>query len=157
MRGWFPAMTAMLACAWALPAASAPPAAFASTHASTDTAAIERLERRWLAAVAPGGDRNALEGILADDYIDTDWQGRIRDKAALIDSAASGDATQRVSDLRVRAWGNTAVATGINHVHSPGKGWSVDIAFTDMFARIHGHWRAVASQETVHKRTAKAH
>jgi ketosteroid isomerase-like protein len=159
MRGWFPAMAAMLACAWAMSASSTPPAAPAATsaRASADAAAIERLERRWLAAVAPGGDRSALEGILAEDYIDTDWQGRTRDKAALIGATATGDATQRVNDLRVRTWGDTAVATGINHVHSPGKGWSVDVAFTDVFARIHGHWRAVASQETVQKRTAAGH
>jgi hypothetical protein len=157
MRNGFAAMAAALACAWAVPASSAPPAASVSAHASADVAAIASLERRWLAAVAPGGDRSTLESILADDYIDTDWQGRTRGKAVLIGTAATGDATQRVSDLRVRTWDDTAVATGINHVHSPGKGWSVDVAFTDVFARIHGHWRAVASQETVQKRTAAGH
>jgi ketosteroid isomerase-like protein len=157
MHRGFPAVAALLACACAMPASSAPPAASASVHASADAAAIERLERRWLAAVAPGGDRSALEGILADDYIDTDWQGHVRGKAALIGATTTSDAAQRVSDLRVRTWGDAAVATGINHVHSPGKGWSVDVAFTDVFARIRGHWRAVASQETVQKRPAAGH
>lgn len=136
---------AMIACA---------SAAFSRTGeppAATDNATITRLEQRWLAAVSPGGDRGALDDILADDYIDTDWQGRTRDKADLLKGAAAKDVTERVTGMHVRVWGDTAVATGINHMHSSAKGWSVDVAFTDVFSRIGGHWRAVSSQETLRK------
>lgn len=134
--------------------------AFAQTGrvpAAADSASVTRLEQRWLAAVSPGGDRGKLDDILADDYIDTDWQGRIRTKHDLLAAAATKGVTEHVTGMRVRVWGNTAVATGLNHIHSSAKGWSVDVAFTDVFSRIHGRWRAVSSQETLRKRAPSTH
>jgi hypothetical protein len=55
--------------------------------------------------------------------------------------------------LRVRVWSDTAVATGINQVHSRSKGWTVEVPFTDVFAWIGGRWLAVSSQETARKPT----
>jgi len=96
------------------------------------------------------GNREDLAVILADDYRDIDWRGQIRDKHTMLAAShKSTDKTQHITQLRVRVWGDTAVATGINQVHSASKGWTVEIPFTDVFARIDGHWRAVASQETV--------
>lgn len=125
--------------------------------AAADTATVTRLEQRWLTAVSPGGDRGALDGILADDYTDTDWQGRIRNRSDLLNGAAPKGVSERVTGMRVRVWGDTAVATGINHMHSSAKGWSVDVAFTDVFSRIDGHWRAVSSQETLRKPAPPTH
>jgi ketosteroid isomerase-like protein len=142
---------AMIACA---------AAAFSRTdkaHAATDSATIARLEQRWVAAVSPGGDRRTLDDILAHDYMDTDWQGRTRDKADLLKAAAAKDVAEHVTGMQVRVWGDTAVTTGINHMHSSTKGWSVDIAFTDVFSRINGHWRAVSSQETLRKPAQSSH
>lgn len=124
---------------------------------AADTATVTRLEQRWLTAVSPGGDRGALDGILADDYTDTDWQGRIRNRSDLLKGAAPKGVSERVTGMRVRVWGDTAVATGINHMHSGAKGWSVDVAFTDVFSRIDGHWRAVSSQETLRKPAPPTH
>jgi hypothetical protein len=132
-----------------------PQAAAAST--ATDRAAVTKLEQRWLAAVSPGGDRGALDGILADDYVDTDWQGHLRNKAGLLAGTTAKDVSEHVTGMRVRVWGDTAVATGINHVHSGAKGWSVDVAFTDVFSRIDGRWRAVSSQETLRKSAQPNH
>lgn len=142
---------AMIACASAVFARAAEP------PATEDSATITRLEQRWLAAVSPGGDRHALAGILDDDYIDTDWQGRTRSKHDLLTGATAKDVTEHVTGMRVRVWGDTAIATGINHLHSGAKGWSVDVAFTDVFARIDGHWRAVSSQETLRKPVPSGH
>lgn len=124
--------------------------AFAHT-ADADKAQIAQLETRWLAAIRTG-DRAALAPILADDFIDVSAQGQIRGKAQVIaDSAAPAGASQTIVQLNVRVWGDTAVATGVNQVHSPDKGWTVEIPFTDVFARIHGRWRAVSSQETLRR------
>jgi len=125
--------------------------------ATKDSAAVAQLEQRWLAAVSLGGDRSALDAILADDYIDTDWQGRTRNKTDLLRGAAAKGASEHVAGLRVRVWGDTAVATGTNHIHSSAKGWSADVTFTDIFSRIDGRWRAVASQETLRKPAPPAH
>ena len=134
---------AMIACA----APTFPQTAEGAT--ATDRATVTQLEQRWLAAVSPGGDRSVLAGILADVYVDTDWQGHLRNKVDLLNAATAKDVTERVTDMRVRVWGDTAIATGINHMHSSAKGWSVDVAFTDVFSRIDGRWRAVSSQETL--------
>jgi len=148
MRRAAPAwMLVLLTCACAGPARSA--AASAEGNARAE---IARMEARWLAALAPGGDRHDLQTILADDFIDIDWQGRVRHKADLLDTPArSRQVTQHVTDLRVRVWRDTGVATGINHVHSANKGWSVDVSFTDVFVRTDGRWRAVSAQETLRK------
>lgn len=135
-------------------------AAFSRTGeppAPTDSATITRLEQRWVAAVSPGGNRGTLDEILANDYIDVDWQGRTRSKADLLQASAAKGTTEHVTGMRVRVWGDTAVATGINHMHSSTKGWSVDVAFTDVFSRIDGHWRAVSSQETLRKPAQSSH
>jgi hypothetical protein len=124
---------------------------------AADRATVTRLEQRWLAAVSPGGDRSVLDGILADDYVDADWQGHLRNKADLLGGTTAKDVAEHVTGMRVRVWGDTAVATGINHMHSAAKGWSVDIAFTDVFSRIDGRWRAVSSQETLRKSAGQGH
>ncbi|MGH8146937.1 MAG: nuclear transport factor 2 family protein [Rhodanobacteraceae bacterium] len=143
---------ACLASAMFVATATTAPAAPATT---VEQAAVTKLEQRWLAAVQPGGNRHALASILADDFIDVDWRGQIRHKADLVDAPPGQQGVvQHVTDLHVRVWGDTAVATGINHAHSTARGWTVAVPFTDVFARINGHWRAVSSQETVRKPVA---
>lgn len=129
-----------------------PAVSTAGARQSADEAAVIGLEHRWVAALGPGGDRSALGDILADDYVDIDWRGRIRHKADLIHATGSPKgAVQQVTALQVRVWGDSAVATGVNTVHSPTKGWTIEVPFTDVFERIDGHWRAVSSQETLRK------
>jgi ketosteroid isomerase-like protein len=137
----------------ALPALSsaATPSQIASKAPNVAQRAVEKLEQRWIADIARG-DRDDLANLLADDYRDIDWKGDIRDKSTLLAGLhASTDTTQRIPHLQVRAWGDTAIATGINEVHSRSKGWTVEVPFTDVFARIDGRWLAVSSQETLRK------
>ena len=119
--------------------------------ANPDQARIASLEHRWLAAIR-GGDRQALEGILADGFIDIDTDGRTRDRAeAIAHASAPPGTTQEITQLKVRVFGDTAIANGINTVHSQPKGWTIGVAFTDVFVREHGTWRAVSAQETLRK------
>jgi hypothetical protein len=113
--------------------------------------AVVQLEHRWSADIGRGNPRD-LATILADDYRDIDWQGRVRDKDALLASIGKPSGTSRhTRNLQVRVWGDTAVATGTNEVRSYTQGWTAEVSFTDVFTRIDGHWRAVASQETLRK------
>ncbi|HKZ09244.1 MAG TPA: nuclear transport factor 2 family protein [Rhodanobacteraceae bacterium] len=149
---WQGATFAVLMALPVLPATAAttPPQAAANAP-SVAQGAIEKLEQRWTADIARG-DRDDLAAMLADDYRDIDWKGVIRDKSTLLAGLhASADATQHITQLQVRVWGDTAVATGINEVRSRSKGWTVEVPFTDVFARIDGHWLAVSSQETLRK------
>lgn len=119
--------------------------------AKSDQAQIVSLEHRWLSAIR-SGDRPALDGILADGFIDIDTNGRMRDRAeALAHASTPPDTTQTITRLQVRVFGETAVATGINTVHSKTQGWAVEVAFTDVFLREHGAWRAISAQETLRK------
>ena len=130
---------------------AAPPSQTAPVAQSADQRAVGKLEQRWIADITRG-DRDDLASLLADDYRDIDWKGDVRDKAALLAGLhPSADATQRITHLQVRVWGDTAVSTGINEVHSRSKGWTVEVPFTDVFARIDGRWLAVSSQETLRK------
>ncbi len=119
--------------------------------AGSDPAQIAALEQRWLNAIR-SGDRHALENILADGFIDISTNGQTRDRAEAISHAtAPPGSTQRITQLRVRVYGDAAIANGINRVHSMSQGWTVDVAFTDVFVRQHGRWRAVSAQETLQK------
>jgi hypothetical protein len=136
-----------------LPLASgaATPTQTASNLQDVAKRAVEKLEQRWITDIARG-DRDDLAALLADDYRDVDWKGDIRDKPTLLAGLhPSADTAQHITQLLVRVWGDTAVATGINEVHSRSEGWTVEVPFTDVFARVDGRWLAVSSQETVRK------
>jgi ketosteroid isomerase-like protein len=143
--------------AWA--AMLAMPAAGTATAAAQDIATqapaghsavaqIEQVERDWLAALR-NDDRAALGRILADDFTDISVHGEVRHKAEAVAHRVAPDTVQHVHDLQVRVYADTAVATGINTVHSRAQGWSVDVAFTDVFVHRHGRWQAVSAQETL--------
>ena len=141
---------AIVSCAMAAVAAGVP-AAQPSTSVESDRAQIVALEQRWLNAIR-NGDRHSLETILADDFIDINTNGQMRDRTEAISRAAAPPGSmQTITQLRVRVHGDTAIANGINTVHSQAQGWTVEVAFTDVFVRERGTWRAASAQETVRK------
>jgi hypothetical protein len=152
------AMLAAAAVVTVLARAAQPADVAAPMHdAQADKLAVTQLEHRWIADIGIV-NRGDLATILADDYRDIDWQGRVRDTDALLASLGKPSGTsQHILALQVRAWGDTAVATGTNEVHSATKGWTAEVSFTDVFARIDGHWHAVASQETLRKPASGRH
>ncbi|HET9836337.1 MAG TPA: nuclear transport factor 2 family protein [Rhodanobacteraceae bacterium] len=125
----------------------------AAVHAdaAAGKAQIIALEHRWLDAIRHH-DRRALEMILADRFVDINASGRVRDRdEAIAHASAPADTTQTITQIKVRSYGDTAIATGINTVHSRTQGWTVDIAFTDVFVRGDHGWQAVSAQETLRK------
>jgi ketosteroid isomerase-like protein len=56
-----------------------------------------------------------------------------------------------IDDVRVRAFGETAVVTGRTHGRGEygGVPYDVTIRFTDVFVHRAGRWQAVASQATL--------
>ena len=106
------------------------------------------LEQHWVTAAA-AHDHAALDAILADDFIDISWQGKLRGKAdALSALAAPAQTRQYLSGLKVRLYGDTAVVTGLNTVTAADRSFTAYIRFTDVFVRQAGAWRAVSAQET---------
>ena len=132
-----------------------------ASHTATPTSGADRgriaaLEQHWLAAIR-NRDQRALENILADGFTDITVTGEKRGrKEAIAHAVAPADTTQTITRLNVRVFGDTAIATGINQVHSRAQGWTAEVAFTDVFVREHGDWRAVSAQETLRKPAAAA-
>ena len=140
---------AILSCAMAAAATGAPAAQTSSVD--SDRAQIVALEHHWLAAIR-SGDREALGAILAEGFIDIDINGRMRNRdQAIAHASAPPDTTQTIAELKVRVFGDTAIANGINTVHSKAQGWTVEVAFTDVFLREGASWHAVSAQETLRK------
>ena len=100
-------------------------------------------------------DRNmpVLRQILADDYIDINYQGAVRDKtdALKAPNLKMQHYAQHLNDEKVRLYGNMAIVTG-RGVLTQDDGTEIAAwRFTDVFARSGGIWRAVSSQETMER------
>jgi ketosteroid isomerase-like protein len=133
---------------------TAVPSVGAGASASSDeTAAVGqaliRLEHAWVHALERH-DVATLRRILADDFLDTSYKGQVRTKAdQLAARAAAGIESERLSDLKVRVLGNTAIVTGLNTIQGRRRAWTARIRFTDIFVKRGGRWRAVGAQETL--------
>jgi ketosteroid isomerase-like protein len=98
-------------------------------------------------------DSAALQSLYATEYIATDWEGVTTNKSQDIANAMAPDSKTQsfvVSDLKVRAYGDVAVVTGLNTIKATFKGADVSGAyrFTDVFVKRDGRWQAVATQGT---------
>lgn len=98
-------------------------------------------------------DKSALERLLADDYVSISWEGKTYNKADSIAATLAADSkldSYTLDPLKVRILGNTAVVTGRNKEKSrfKGKDTSGQYAWTDVYAKHNGRWRAVSSHSS---------
>jgi ketosteroid isomerase-like protein len=111
---------------------------------------LVQLENDWLKAISEH-DTASLDSILAEDFLDTTYTGELRTKRDAISRATAGNNaidSQRLSDVRVRFYGNTAIVTGLNTVIAKAFG-EAKVRFTDVFVKNGNHWQAVSAQETL--------
>ncbi len=111
---------------------------------------VTKLEQDWAQAIVKDGAA-AVDKYEADDIISTDPSGRVTTKADDKKDFASGDLkfeSAGVSDLKVRTFGNTAVATGMMTIKGTYKGQDISgkYRYTDTWVKRNGKWQAVASQ-----------
>jgi hypothetical protein len=131
-------------------------AACAVTHQPPDSAGVQAVEDAWVAAGA-AHDSTALACILADDFIDTDWQGALRTRAQMLRGLGRRPRmTQRITDWQIRLYGTTAVVRGTNIVTDSTGAELIRLRFTDVLERRDGAWRAVAAQETPERSRTRA-
>jgi len=111
-----------------------------------------KLEDEFARAVA-GNDVDALDGLLANDWIIVEPDGSIIDKArflGVIRSGALSHESVESTDLRVRLYGNTAVVTALTT--TKGKFMGQDFASceraTDIFVKQTDRWQCVFTQLT---------
>jgi len=129
----------------------APQAATISATSTPENAEsiITQLERDWAAAIV-GKDTATLERLLADDFTGTSANGQRYSKAEAIDDVKAGRYVAESMDLSritVRVYGETAVVTLDQTEKSQFKGedCSGRYAFTDVWVKRQGEWRAVAA------------
>lgn len=113
--------------------------------------ALKDAETHWAEAFK-NRDKDALARILADDFIFTDDEGRVHDKAEYIKGATELVKVEsyKLDDLAARAIGAAGVVTGrwTGKVTIGGKDASGEFRFTDTFVKRQGRWQVLASQDT---------
>ena len=108
---------------------------------------VKAVEQRWL----ENEERpDVLQSLLADDFIHVLPVGFISKEdhlAYLRKHPNAFPGSKHFEELRVRIYGDVAIATGIvNTILDPGAK-AKRTAFTDVFARRDGKWLAVNAQE----------
>jgi hypothetical protein len=122
----------------------------AQTATNADVTAISNIERDAVKADL-AGDPGFYQRVLAEDWTRGDSDGTYFTKATLLNLMADNNSiktrSEAISELKVRVYGDTAVATykdtydllikGQRRAHS--------IIVTDTFLRMGGEWKQVAS------------
>jgi ketosteroid isomerase-like protein len=127
---------------------------FAVAQQKSDAASkIVALEAKWNEAYKQG-DIAIMNSLLADDFIITVEDGATYSKAGYIAHSGGGSTVVEVSDmtdLKVRAHGNTAVVTGAYHEKGTikGKPYEYHDRLTDVWMNLDGRWQVIASHYSI--------
>jgi ketosteroid isomerase-like protein len=113
---------------------------------------ITALENAWIEA-AQKHDVSWFEKYLADSYTGTDEEGKVSDKAMItanVKNKVSKIETISYENVKVRSYGDTAVATGITVVKGTfkGKDNSGKYPWTDTWIKLNGSWQCVAGHNS---------
>ena len=132
-------------------AASAAVVTMAQTTAKSDAAAmITKLENDGVKADL-ANDKAFYEKVLADDWSGGDSGGIWFTKADILkmasDPAHNKTNSEKIFDLKVRVYGDTAVATYKDTYDAMmnGEHLAKTVIGTDTFVKIGGQWKQVAS------------
>jgi ketosteroid isomerase-like protein len=119
------------------------------TRAETDRYIIES-ERQWAESVA-SGDTATVERILADDFVGVDPKGPLYDKAKMISDTREAPkyfVSNHANDIKVRFYGNTAVAQG-SETWERRSGERGRFVWTDTWVKRNGKWQIVAAEDLI--------
>ena len=113
---------------------------------------LMKIERDGLAALLKK-DIAAFGRIFADDAVVITPDGSPQTKAQLLADVKSGDLvveSSEISDMKVRAYGDTAVVTYVTTDKGKFKGQDISgrYRWTDVFVRRAGTWQIVAGHGT---------
>jgi ketosteroid isomerase-like protein len=111
--------------------------------------AVAALEQQWLQSQKTNNP-DLVAPLLADKFVSTSSEGKVSDKAkSLADAKATKYDSVDYKDLKVTAFGNTAIATGdfiAKGTDPSGKPLDVHERFTDTWVKMpNGKWQCVAS------------
>ena len=108
-------------------------------------AELTKLENDWIRANI-AADKEALERILADEYIGTSSSGEVQNKQQYLENIEPDETVVSwdSEDVRLMRKGDAAVLTGVLVWNT--KEGSQRYRFTDTFVRREGRWQALSSQ-----------
>jgi ketosteroid isomerase-like protein len=111
---------------------------------------ILESERQWAESVATG-DSSAIERILADDFIGVDPKGGLYNKQQMIADTRNAPkyfVSNRLNDVKMRFYGDTAVAQG-SETWEKYSGERGRFVWTDTWIRRNGRWQIVAAEDLI--------
>lgn len=111
---------------------------------------ILNSERQWAESVATG-DTSAVERILANDFVGVDPKGRLYSKQEMINDTRNAPkyfVSNRLNDVKVRFYGNTAIAQG-SETWEKRSGERGRFVWTDTWLRRNGRWQIVAAEDLI--------
>ena len=111
--------------------------------------ALLELEQQWVKAQL-AGNAQALEPILAADFVSLQSDGTVQTKAVYVGNTTKTKwQASAVSDLKVQLHGDSAVVTGIwtgKGIDPTGKAFDSRERFADTWVKMpDGKWQCVAS------------
>jgi ketosteroid isomerase-like protein len=111
-----------------------------------------KLEKEFARAVTQN-DAEAIGQFLADDWVIIDSDGGVIDKSRFLSAIKSGALTHEMmesDDVKVRAYGDTAIVTALTTTKGKfaGQEFSARERATDFFVKQGGRWQCVFSQLT---------
>jgi ketosteroid isomerase-like protein len=124
---------------------------FADSGDAATVALIRKLEQQRIDA-GLRKDVAALDATTADDYLQIDMAGNVRDKATQMKRIASAEVKMEsnpLDDMLVRVYGETAVVTGRATAVGTIRGQPYPrIRFTRVYVKNDGAWKVVLFQQT---------
>jgi len=141
-----------LACALSLPAT----AQSGSTDSLVQENKLVVLERLWNDAQVHR-DSRALEALIADRFINTEYDGDVSDREKFLSDIKDPEfkpSTLNIHDVKVNLYRDTAVVTGIYQTKGTysGKPYEHTGRFTDTWIFENGRWLCVASHTSLLKK-----
>ena len=116
---------------------------------------VAALEQQWLQSQKTNNP-DLVAPLIADKFIGTGADGKVTDRAQLL-AAAKGSKydSMEYEDVKVTAFGNTAIATGASRVKGTdetGKPMDTHVRWTDTWVKMaSGKWQCVASHVSLIK------
>jgi uncharacterized protein (TIGR02246 family) len=112
--------------------------------------AVAALEQQWLQSQKTNNP-DLVAPLLADKFVNTGTDGKVTGKAeTLANAKASKYESIEYEDLKVTAFGDTAIATGASRAKGTdesGKPMDAHVRWTDTWVKMpNGKWQCVASQ-----------
>lgn len=114
------------------------------------------FERMWNEAQVKR-DAAALDQLMADRFVNTEWDGGVSDKQGFladIKDPLYKPSVMNIQDVKMNFFGNTAVVTGTYHTAGTYQGKAYDHVgrFTDTWVQDGEKWQCVASHTSLIKK-----